>query len=669
MADPHNLWTLLTEVIRSAKMANDCKDQCRWLATTLEDFEQPLIEIEKNSKKGNVRCKKWLTEFKGLLERAKGVTNECARPDKIQVAFKFWRPKKLPARVLEIKSQIEEATTWASIFLPVRSNCSQCDALAEVYHASMERISALVLVAPLLRTETSSGHHDDAAEALSLLLCSLAEIKRCICNGTVYTSSCPIGLGGPFTDHSGARRLSRMACFLLRDFSFCLALVQVAFYRFIVKLNVLDMLENRVGWNINKGTVEDICKDELFNQFERCGEGCGRNCRRSCTPILKQQFVEFGQQVVEHPSVTEYLRQLLGGSEMDLASAWPKVLKAEPSPKPTDLVLVKIDYARDIQERGFLGKGSYGAVLKCIWRDQDMVVKVIDVSPELEMLFEREVKILSSVQHPNAVQIFGFGYRKEKTQGFILMECMEMDLSTLIQEMKSGDSPSPTVFPLDITLDLLFQIVEGMCYMKEKGVIHRDIKPGNILVNRLDKGREPFDRFYQLKLADFGTSKVNEANSIFNTVRLGTPAYMAPEVMSPTIIDEEIRNQGYTFKADVYSFGMVCSEILSGNRPFQSREGLKNIHRAVLAGERPGLPLVHGDPLRKLIEDCWSLKPEARPNIWQVRQRLWECRVYHISKMNGHAMNWKTFHTDLETRSRAIRYCHYEMGGLFHYIT
>jgi serine/threonine protein kinase len=665
MADPHSVWTLLTEVIRSAKMAVDCKVECELLATRLEGFKQPVMEIEKNSKKGNVRCKEWLTEFKGLLERARRVTNECAR----RTTLKFLRSKKLPARVVEISSQIEESTTWASIFLPVRSNCCQCDALAEVYDASMERISSLVLLAPLLCMETSTGHHDDA---LLFLLRSLAEIKRCICKGTIYTSSCPVGLEVPFIDHSGALCLSRMGSFLLRDFSFCMALVQVAFYRFITKLYVSDILENPVGWKDNKVMAEEFCKGQLFDFFERCGEGCGKSCERSCRPVLKQQFVECGQQVVQHPSVTEYLRQLLRGSEMDLASPWKQVLEAEPNPKPTNLGLVKIDYAQDIQQGGYLGNGSFGAVFKCRWRDQDMVVKIIDLWPEYEKLFEKEVTILSSVQHPNAVQIFGFGYRTEGTQrqGFILMERMEMDLSRLIQEMREGGDSTPgLVFPLDITLDLLFQIVEGMCYMKEKGVIHRDIKPANILVNRLDKGRDPFDRFYHLKLADFGTSNVNEANSVFNTAKRGTTAYMAPEVMSPTIIDEETGNRGYTFKADVYSFGMVCSEILTGKKPFQHIRSPKDIHSAVRAGERPDLPLDDVDPLRRLIEDCWSRNPGARPNIWQVRQRLWECRVYCISKLERPAMNWKTFHTDLESRSQAIRYCQYEMGGLFHYVT
>jgi hypothetical protein len=65
--------------------------------------------------------------------------------------------------------------------------------------------------------------------------------------------------------------------------------------------------------------------------------------------VLKQQFVECGQQVVQNPSVTEYLRQLLRGSEMDLASPWKQVLETEPNPKPTDLELVKIAYGKDIQ--------------------------------------------------------------------------------------------------------------------------------------------------------------------------------------------------------------------------------------------------------------------------------------------------------------------------------
>ena len=99
MADPHSVWTLLTEVIDSAKMADDCKVECGLLATRLEGFKQPVMEIEKNSKKGNVGCKKWLTEFKGLLEHAKRIINECAK----RTTFKFWR-NKLPARVVEISS-------------------------------------------------------------------------------------------------------------------------------------------------------------------------------------------------------------------------------------------------------------------------------------------------------------------------------------------------------------------------------------------------------------------------------------------------------------------------------------------------------------------------------------------------------------------------------------
>jgi Cft2 family RNA processing exonuclease len=56
---------------------------------------------------------------------------------------------------------------------------------------------------------------------------------------------------------------------------------------------------------------------------------------------------------------------------------------------------------------------------------------------------------------------------------------------------------------------------------------------------------------------------------------------------------------------------MVCSEILTGNRPFQNREGLNYIHQAVQEGDMPVLPLDPADPLRRLIEDCWSFSPEA----------------------------------------------------------
>ncbi|KAG0577715.1 hypothetical protein KC19_5G176000 [Ceratodon purpureus] len=104
--------TLLTEVIKAAKMAYNCKDECNELAAKLENIMPLIVEVEKNEQKGNEACRKWLTHFKGLLEGAEAVTKECAQETvrgKAKRALKFWRWKKLPSRVLKVTRHIEEA--------------------------------------------------------------------------------------------------------------------------------------------------------------------------------------------------------------------------------------------------------------------------------------------------------------------------------------------------------------------------------------------------------------------------------------------------------------------------------------------------------------------------------------------------------------------------------
>lgn len=122
-----------------------------------------------------------------------------------------------------------------------------------------------------------------------------------------------------------------------------------------------------------------------------------------------------------------------------------------------------------------------------------------------------------------------------------------------------------------------------------------------------------------MKLADFGTSKF-QPNSHYVTPKLGTRAYMAPEILTTIKGDNNgIKTyQGYTWKADVYSFGITCSEILTGKRPF---------NRYPLGGERPPLPDSIPSSLKSLIEDCWNTDPKKRPDVWEIRERLWQCRL------------------------------------------
>jgi serine/threonine protein kinase len=370
-----------------------------------------------------------------------------------------------------------------------------------------------------------------------------------------------------------------------------------------------------------------------------------------------QQAVEYIEEFA-HGNDVGNLCEELREAKTNFVRLSPRVLQilGEPSSEPSrrtprqDSLPERINYD-DVHTWKFLEQGACGSVLECKWQGKDMVVKIVNLDPEepkVRERFEMEVSILSSLAHPNAVQTFGFGYTRNKEKGFIMMEQMEADLSKIICERRGGgESP---VFPVDVCINIMLQIMEAMCSLREKRVIHRDLKPANILVNRPDKDKEPYERFYQVKLANFGTSKFNDINSRFGTLKASTPAYMAPEANSA--INDESGHQTcpcYSWEADVYSFGIVCSKIISGNRPFQHL-GVVNC-RSVLAAVRqrdmPKVPLHCEHPLTRLIEDCWKLEPNLRPDIWEVRERLWECRVRHFFEMKRPPTSWEPFCTNL----------------------
>jgi serine/threonine protein kinase len=121
---------------------------------------------------------------------------------------------------------------------------------------------------------------------------------------------------------------------------------------------------------------------------------------------------------------------------------------------------------------------------------------------------------------------------------------------------------------------------------------------------------------YDVKLSDFGHSKCNEQDSLFSSV-VAPPRWRAPEVFR----DEDMISNKYTWSSDVYSFAMVCYEILSGDFPFQ--ELLPgDLHEAICDGERPELPANCPDDLLELIHECWASNPDERPAISEIHQRL-----------------------------------------------
>jgi serine/threonine-protein kinase len=205
--------------------------------------------------------------------------------------------------------------------------------------------------------------------------------------------------------------------------------------------------------------------------------------------------------------------------------------------------------------------------------------------------FKREAQVLASLNHPNIAAIYGAEERA------LVMELAEG--STLAERIAQG------AIRLGEALPIARQIAEALEYAHERGVIHRDLKPGNIKIT--PEGR--------VKVLDFGLAKAmtdapvagDPASSptvtIGATARgviMGTPAYMSPEQASGKPVDK---------RTDIWSFGVVFWEMLTGKRLFQGKT-VSHTLAAVLT-QKPDLTRVPPN-LRRLLQACFDENPQQR---------------------------------------------------------
>ena len=228
------------------------------------------------------------------------------------------------------------------------------------------------------------------------------------------------------------------------------------------------------------------------------------------------------------------------------------------------------------------------------------LLKPARATDEMVARFEREVQLASSLAHPNTVEIFDYG----RTRDGLFYYAMEyLDGLTVSEVLRKSDPP---VISVARSIYLLRQLCAGLSEAHGKGLVHRDVKPENIMVCRY--GGE----FDFVKILDFGLVKhVSQQHSrdLTRSQRiLGTPLYMSPErLRDPSDVDA---------RADIYAVGAVAFFMLAGKRMYDSSDDLA-LTTMVLNDEPPRISAVAPQPipmeLDLLVTACLEKKREDRP--------------------------------------------------------
>ncbi|KAH9567479.1 hypothetical protein CY35_03G029700 [Sphagnum magellanicum] len=264
--------------------------------------------------------------------------------------------------------------------------------------------------------------------------------------------------------------------------------------------------------------------------------------------------------------------------------------------------------------KGRIGKGGSATVHKVTWLGNDFAEKCFH-GQENEVM-QKEASLLAGLSHPNILPLFCCATRDHSCS--LVMELMDGDLRQLMEDLMNNESEGPP-FELLEAVDIMLQVAEGMNYLHQNRVVHRDLKSNNILVKYNER-----DRHVYAKVADFGLSKIKELSCTYSnlTMDLGTTRWMAPELfgdsedhnVGPSSSSESNLSLKYHFKVDVYSFGMVCYEILTGCVPFFNIK-LMDLRKRIKDGLRPDMPEQCPEQLSTLVQLCYHPDPKARPSF------------------------------------------------------
>ncbi|OAD80624.1 hypothetical protein PHYBLDRAFT_17499, partial [Phycomyces blakesleeanus NRRL 1555(-)] len=252
------------------------------------------------------------------------------------------------------------------------------------------------------------------------------------------------------------------------------------------------------------------------------------------------------------------------------------------------------DPTRIYNEFNLIAQGESGQLYsaKCIHTNQTVAVKKIPIT-SIEKLskIRNELVTMKSSRHPNVVEYIAT-YRTQN-EVWVVMECMDIALSDILSTKSCEGKPC---LREDQIGRVARELLRALCRIHRLGRVHRDIRSDNVLLNM--RG--------EVKIADFGHCAQLTQNSPHRNSVVGTPYWMAPEV---------IKGQNYAYKADIWSLGIVLMEMAQGNPPYVDSPPLRALCLIASHGS-PDLddPKIWSGHFKHFLAECTTIDPTKRPD-------------------------------------------------------